>query len=171
MNSHILRPVLNPFTLLLQFFIIILFGGILVHGIRTYIVRPPDFMSLKILLPGIFIFLFFSYIVIGTVLNLIYAFKFVNFDSYEVKVFYPLRLKRVKFNRKEIRGFTTCRIRYNINSVILYTKTNELIEFTNKDIFGFERLSKYLEKNFIYLGEEDFSPKTWIGRNYKYKNE
>lgn len=123
------------------------------------------------LIPGIFVFFLLSYVVILTMYDLKNSLKFVTFSKHEVYVFYPLRLKRVRYDKGEIRGFTTCEIRYNINSLILYTFNNKIIEFTSKDIFGFKSVSKYLKRNFNYLGEEHFLPNTWIGRKYKYQNK
>jgi len=170
MNKDKFKPVLNPFTLLLHFFIIAMFGGILVHAIATIIRKPENFSSMERIIPGVFVFLFFIYVLILTIYNLKNSFKFVTFNEHDVLVFYPLKLKTLRIERSDILGFTTCKIRYNISSVILYSNRNDIIEMTNKDIFGFNIFSNYLKLNFKYLGEEHFIPKTWIGRKYMYSD-
>jgi len=169
MNSDTIKPVLNPFVLLLKVSTITFFVGLLIHAVRIIVINPKDFISPEIIIPGFFIFLFFTYVAILTVFDLKNSFKFVRFSKHEIYVFYPLRLKRVRYDKVEIRGFTTCKIRYNLNSMILYTFKNEIIEFTSKDIFDFKSVAKYLKRNFDYLGEEHFLPNTWIGRKYKYQ--
>ena len=93
-------PVLNPLTMLLKLGGLVLFGGLLIHGINTVLSKPEDFKSLKSILPGIFVFLFFSYIVVLLLHSLRDSLKFVIFNKHEIFVLYPLRLKKVRFAKK-----------------------------------------------------------------------
>jgi len=163
-------PKLNPITLISKIGIVVLFWGLLVFGTISFSIDHPT--ELEIIIPSIFLFFFFGYMGLLVFYDLWFSLKIVRFDKDKIKIIYLLRLKTMEISTEQVRGYSCCSFNngWNMNSLILYSKSNEVVEFINKNYIKYHKLSNYLGKKYCKIGDETLNPKFWIGRTYQFLN-